>query len=88
MLPPDIFETSSVSFSPGFSFSRNSLTCPASRGWKTTDWHLDLIVGMSRSASVVMRIMTELGGGSSRVFRNAFWALKFILCAPSIMKTL
>ncbi len=53
--------------------------------WKSKRWQRSTIVGMTLCGSVVARMKTVFGGGSSRVFRNAFQASRVSMCASSRM---
>src|SRR3990167_1187178 len=89
MLPPESLEARRASSGD---IPARSLRTPATRSsgkaLNSTVWHLDLRVERRESGREVTRIITESGGGSSRVFRNALWALWFILSDSSTITTL
>ena len=65
--------------------SRTSAIWRAAGRWKSNRWQRSTIVGITLCASVVASTNTVLGGGSSRVFRNAFQASLVSMWASSMM---
>ena len=65
---------------------RSFVTSSGSRGrWKTKVWQRDRTVGSTLLRSVVQKMKTRWGGGSSISFRSAFQAASVSWCASSRM---
>ncbi len=62
-----------------------SAICSSEGRWKSNRWQRSTIVGITLWGSVVARMKTVLGGGSSSVFKNAFQASRVSMWASSRM---
>ncbi len=62
-----------------------SAICSSDGRWKSKRWQRSTIVAITLCGSVVARMKTVLGGGSSRVLRNAFHASRVSMWASSRM---
>ena len=64
---------------------RRSATSAVEMRRKSKRWQRETMVAGRRCGSVVARMNTVLGGGSSSVFRNASAAGPVMACASSMM---
>ena len=82
--------TASSTCMPSASAMRRSLRAMSSGVMrrKSKRWQRDRTVSMTLFGSVVAKMNSTCGGGSSSVFSSAFHACLLSMCASSTMKTL